>query len=229
MHTLKKTALALALTSVSVFSDMSLSQAAQISAAGYATTSSPSSSINNNFTMLTGAGSFVNGNNDVSMTWDGTVFTASSDFTGPGGASNMTLSSPSTFAGYVWTAHDVQVFRPGIYTFDTAVGGGNPETGIQTLTVGAGQLGAHMLWDWNGSLNVDISILWNANSVFGTTTNQQLLTGTANWDAVSVDGDPTIHPGPGIGMQIDGPLGYFQPNFNLNGITPAAVPLPGAI
>ena len=227
MVTWKKSVLGLVLTSAALLTGMPAAYAAQISAAGYATASTPTSSVNNNFTMLDISGNFVGGVNDVSMSWDGTVFTSSGDYSGPGGIHNMTLSSPSTFYGYTWTVHDVQVFRPGVYTFDTANGGGSPETGIQTLTIGAGQLGAHMLYDWNGSLNIDISILWDANGVFGTTANQRTLTGTALWNAVSIDGD--TYPGPGIGMAIGGPTQNFQISFNLNGITPAAVPLPAAI
>ena len=224
----KKTALVIALTSAAVLGGTA--EAAQVSAAGYATTSAPTSSINNNFTMLTGQGGFVGGTNDVSMTWDGTVFNASSDYTGPGGASNMTLSSPSPFNAYLWSAHDIQVFAPGTYTFNTALGGplpNAPEAGIQTLTVGAGQLGAHMLFDWNGNNNIDVSVLWNANGVFGTTAAQQTLTGAAVWNAVSIDGDGL--GGPGIKMALGGPFQNFQANFNLHGLTPAAVPVPAAV
>ena len=202
-------------------------QAAQISAAGYATTSAATSSINNNFTMLTGKGGFQGGTNDVAMTRDGTVFTSSSDYTGPGGLSNMTLSSPTVFSGYNWTAHDIQVFAPGTYSFNPALGGGAAETGTQFLTVGAGQLGAHMLFDWNGNLNIDVSILWNANGVFGNDLIQQTLTGTAVWNAVSIDGDANGIPG--IKMQPGGPFANFNANFNLKGITPNAVPVPAAV
>jgi len=221
----KKTALVIALTSAALLG--STAEAAQVSAAGFATTSAPTSSINNNFTMLTGAGGFVGGTNDVSMTWAGTVFNANSDYTGPGGASNMTLSSPSTFNGYLWSAHDIQVFAPGTYTFNTALGGGAAETGIQTLTIGANQLGAHMLFDWNGNNNIDVSVLWNPNGVFGTAGPQRNLTGAAVWNSVSIDGDG--NGSPGIKMAAGGPFANFQANFNLNGITPAAVPLPPAV
>lgn len=85
-----------------------------------------------------------------------------------------------------------------------------------------------MLWDWNGNNNIDISIVWDANGVFGTTAAQQTYTGTAVWNSVSVDGDPGGSPGPGIGMALGGPTQGFQANFNLNGITPAAVPLPAS-
>lgn len=222
----KKTALVMALTSAAILG--STAEAAQVSACGYATACAPvTTGANNNFTMLTGLGGFVGGTNDVTMTWDGTVFTSASDYTGPGGAHNMTLSSPTKFNSYNWTAHDIQVFAPGTYSFNTALGGGNAESGIQTLTVGAGQLGAHMLFDWNGNNNIDVSVLWNPNGVFGTTAAQQSLTGTAVWNAVSIDGDG--NGSPGIKMALGGPFANFQANFNLNGITPAAVPLPAAV
>lgn len=218
----KKTALVIALSSAAALSGAA--HAAQISAAGYAVETS-ANTISNNFTLLSLTGGFLNGNVDVSMAWDGTVFTASGDYTGPGGASNMTLSSRSPLYSQPWTAHDIQVFAPGTYTFDTTLGGGNNETGIQTLAVGAGQLGAHMLFDWNGSFNMDISILWAANGVFGNTAAQQTLTGTAVWNAVSMDGDGDGIPG--IAMNTGSPLSSYMANFNLNGITP--VPLPGAV
>ena len=87
---------------------------------------------------------------------------------------------------------------------------------------------------WSGNDNLDISVVWEANGVFGETANQRTLTGATIWNAVSIDGDPATHPGPGIGMagstaMTGGPFWGDQPSFNLNGITPAAVPIPGAI
>lgn len=86
----KKTALAITLSSAAALSGAA--QAAQISAAGFATTSSPVATIGNNVTLLsktTGQG--ITGNY-VTMTWDGSVFTDSSDYTGLGSVSNMTLT-----------------------------------------------------------------------------------------------------------------------------------------
>lgn len=91
-----------------------------------------------NFTMLYTNGSSVGGTNNVNMYWNGNAYSASSDYTGPGGASNATLSSATRFFGTGWAAHDVQFFVPGSYTFDTAQGGGNPESGMLNATVGAG-------------------------------------------------------------------------------------------
>ena len=231
----KKTAIAIALSSTAVLSGAA--QAAQISAAGYAAESSASTT-GNNFTMLSLTGEFLSGSNTVSMTWDGTVFTSSSDYTGTTSVSNMTLSTTDLFNSFPWVAHNVQVFAPGTFTFDTTLGGGNAETGTQTLTVGAGQLGAHMLFDWGGTsattscgkanCNIDVSVLWNANGVFGNSAVQQTLTGTKVWSAVSIDGDGNGIPG--IAMNGGGPFGGFNANFNLNGITPTnAVPVPAAV
>lgn len=207
--------------------------AAQVSAAGagYAAESSANTT-GNNFTMLDSTGGFVGGSNNVSMTWDGTVFTSSTDYTGPGGATNMTLASPDAFFGQNWTAHSVQVFAPGTYTFDPSLGGGVAETGTLTLNVGQGQLGAHMLFNWGTSQNIDVAVLWDANGTFGNNPGQQTLTGTTVWDSVSIDGNGDGIPG--ISMPGGGPFAGFNANFNLQGITPtvpaaAPVPVPAAV
>ena len=123
-----------------------------------------------NFTMLNGAGNTIGpdgGTNDLSMSWDGNAYSASSDYTGVGSPGNVTASTTDTFFGYVWTAHDIQVFVPGSYSFDTALGGGNGEAGILNVTVPTGQLGMHMLFDWNGSLNFDVFAVLAQSAVFG--------------------------------------------------------------
>lgn len=120
-----------------------------------------------NFTMLDPLGGVVGGTNDVSMIWNGDGFNASSDYTGPGSVSNVTASSTTPFFGYNWTAHDIQVFTPGTYSFDATLGGGVAESGFVTGTVGAGQLGIHMLFDWNGGLNIDVFVIADPNAIFG--------------------------------------------------------------
>lgn len=111
MYTSKKTALLLTLASVGLTTGVAHS--GQISAEGYASTFTPIISSNNNFTFLDPSGGITGGSNDVSMKWDGTVFTSNSDYIGPGSISNMSLSSPTRFYGFEWIAHDIQVFRPG--------------------------------------------------------------------------------------------------------------------
>lgn len=120
-----------------------------------------------NFTMLAANGGVVGGANNVNMTWDGNGYSASSDYTGPGSAANVTATSSAPFFGHSWTAHDIQVFVPGSYSFDATLGGGNPEVGTLNATVGAGQIGMHMLFDWNGNLNIDVFVVANPGSVFG--------------------------------------------------------------
>ena len=223
MFHFKKTAIVMALTSAAILSG-GAAQAAQVSGCAYAKACAPVSTTGNNFTMLAADASLIGGNNTTSMTWTGTVFTASSDYTGPGGASNMTLASTTSFFGAKWTAHDIQVFAPGSYTFDTTIGGGNAETGMLALNVGKNQLGAHMLFDWNGNNNIDVAVLWNPNSPFG---GDQTLTGTKSFNASSVDGNGDGIMG--IPMAPKGPFAGASANFNLQGITPAAVPLPAAV
>jgi hypothetical protein len=122
-----------------------------------------------NFTMLGGLGNggVVGGTNNVVMTWDGDGFNASSDYTGPGSYANVTASSTAPFFGHSWTAHDIQVFTPGTYSFDTTIGGGNGESGMLTGTVGTGQLGMHMLFDWNGNYNIDVFVVASPGVMFG--------------------------------------------------------------
>src|SRR3989344_8756428 len=114
-----------------------------------------------NFTMLDKIGYVVGGTNDVIMSWDGNAYTSSTDYTGPGSVTNVTASSTSTFFGFLWTAHDIQVFAPGTYSFDSTTTTSDGESGTLTMTVGPGQIGMHMLFDWNGSYNIDVVVLAN--------------------------------------------------------------------
>jgi hypothetical protein len=211
-----------------------------------------------NFTVLSPNGGIVgSGANNVVMTWDGNAYSASSDYTGPGSASNVTLSTTAPFFGYTWTAHDIQMFTPGTYSFDTTLGGGNPETGTLSGTVGTGQLGMHMLWDWNGNLNMDIFIVFAQNSIFGSgllfSTEPSCFsnfTGTITknclddspgygsagapvknqiWMLASTDpdGDGIM----GVPTAAGGPTAGFNYNFNAN-LTPVIVdpiPVPAAV
>lgn len=245
---LKKAAIAVAITAAF---GASQAMAAQVSS-GYTFTGAGAGS---NFTMLTADGTggvspvygdnggTFGGTNNVTFTWDGTVFNANSDYTGPGGTSNATLSSPTKFAGANWVAHDVQVFAPGTYTFDTALGGGNTEAGTMTMTVGAGQFGVHMLFDWGGNTNIDVVNVWNMNQTFSNCGSAVadpaavncLYTGAANptgntastvWLFASTDpdGDGTL----GVPMAAGGPFQNFNANFNTKG-TLTAVPVPAAV
>jgi hypothetical protein len=210
-----------------------------------------------NFTMLDPFGYVVGGTNDVIMSWDGNGYTSSTDYIGPGGSSNVTASSTTTFFTALWTAHDIQVFTPGSYSFDTTLGGGNPESGTMSLVIGTGQLGMHMLFDWNGNLNIDVVVVANPSSVFGAgignSANPGCNSGTAAattnclydgggfgtagapiasnpWMLASTDqaGGDLI---PGSPMAAGGPFQFFNANFNANlapTLDPSPVPVPAA-
>jgi hypothetical protein len=182
-------------------------------------------SSNNNFTMLDRKGGIVGGTNDVHFTYTKQPLTAvpSTDCgSGPNDScSNATLSSPCPFFGNTWTAHDVMVYGPGTYTVYTGCPAGSPGCGQGTpitFTVGDGELGGHMLFNWSSSSDIDVVDIWTPHAAFGPS---NMFTGTAGcgdnspstvWDLMSrdVDGDGVN----GYGM-VDGPFQQFNANFNL--------------
>ena len=193
------------------------------------------SSTGNNFTVLDPEGASIGGNNTYSFTWDGTYKTISN------GVANATLSSTTKFFSFLWVASNVEILAPGSYSWDTAVGGGNPESGMMNLTVGAGQVGAHMLWDWGNGMNIDVAVLWNINQVWQDPTGQgddvnDLTVGGTNSTATvftlsSVDGNGDgIN---GIPMAAGGPFGGFSFNYNIKGLgnftPPPQVPEPASL
>ena len=210
----------------------------------------------NNFTMLDPGGGRVGGTNLVSATWDGTFNTSVDTAT-----VNMTISSTAPFFGVPWFAHDVSVFGPGTYTFETCLPDGSKISNVacdgtvsapMTMTVGTGQVGAHMLFDWNGSVNIDVVNVWDTNAIWafgpndGTTTSKletadspcigvgrkaDLTTPecvaffATEWLFASTDDDGNGIPGTPM---IDGPFSGFNANFNLRPEV-QAVPVPAAI
>ncbi len=209
-----------------------------------------------NFTLLSATGATLGGTNDVSLMWDGNAYNNSVDYIGPGGVSNITASSPTPFFGHTWMAHDIQIFTPGSYSFDTALGGGTVESGIMTATVGDGQLGMHMLFDWKGNLNIDIFMVFVPNSIFGLGMGRSINMGNCDqtfslqyptgplqnclWDGAKLgpDGKPagnkvwmlasTDGNGDGI-MGIPMAAGGPLAGFNANfnaNLTPTANPVP---
>ena len=182
-----------------------------------------------NFTMISPSGSAIGGTNNVTGSWNGTVYTSQSDV---GAAGNMTLSSTTKFDGYNWTAHNIQVFGQGTYTFTETNGA------TQKMVVGAGQVGAHMLFDWGGgtslSLNIGVVDVWNLNGTY--TGNFDTGGGVVATDSWSGNNNHIwgLASTGGAGM-VNGPFGGFKANFNVyNGTNvtaaaPAPVPLPAAV
>ncbi|MGA9163582.1 MAG: hypothetical protein WBZ31_03930 [Thiobacillus sp.] len=209
-----------------------------------------------NFTMLNGIGGTVGGANNVAMTWNGDAYTSSSDYTGPGGYSNVSISSTTALLSNNWTAHDIQMFVPGSYSFNTTLGGGTTEVGFLNVSVYSGMIGMHMLLDWSSYQNIDVFVLMNINSIFGSGVVRNPanasacdsgaiknclwdgapVTGfapTANqfWMLASTDGDGDSIQG--IRMPNGGPLQGYSANFNFNLVpiadisdAPFATPVP---
>jgi hypothetical protein len=191
------------------------------------------------------------------MTWDGNAYSSSTHYTGPGGPANITASSTTPFFVNTWTAHDIQVFVPGSYSFDISLGGGNPESGILSMNVGLGQFGLHMLFDWNGNYNIDLIAVANPLSVFGSGKGSTANPGCNSGPGATPNGVNCLYDGGAYGsvgmpnaanpwmlatgdadgdgimgtpMAAGGPFQYFNGTFNANmTATPlAAVPVPAA-
>lgn len=123
-------------------------------------------SINNNFTMLDDSGALLGGADDVRFTWDGTKKTSVECPQVP----NATLSSSSLFLGHIWSAHDVAIYGPGTYTVYRDCPAGCPGCGKGTpitFAVGPGEIGLHVLLNWNTAKDIDLVNVLAPNSAFG--------------------------------------------------------------
>lgn len=185
------------------------------------------STTGNNMTMVSAANGLTGGTNDVTFTWNGTWYNSLVR----DGSSNATLSSPTAFSGKKWTAHNVNIYAAGNYTFYTGCPAGDPACGIGTaynLTVGYGQVGAHLLWDWSTNKNIDVVLLWDMNKSWAQTgTTSAFATGGTNpngnsintvWGGVSIDTNMDTDNYSGTRM-LDGPFVGQSINFNVQGIS----------
>jgi hypothetical protein len=84
------------------------------------------------------------------------------------------------------------------------------------FTVDAGQIGAHMLFDWNQATNIDVVIVWDEDQTFAPS---EMFTGAAAcndpdtvWDLMSTDWD---NDGINGSKMIDGAFPGFSANFNI--------------
>lgn len=196
-----------------------------------------------NFTMLDPSGQLFAGTNDVGWVFDETM----TNTTANGTAFNGNMTSNQLFFGAIWTTHDVRIFEEGSYSFDSTCTSSQIQSGISNcngsppgniaMEVGAGQLGAHMLFDYNGTIDTDIAIVWDQNSLWsdadGSSSSVNNLWGgpagdvpdpSLNWQLVSTDAD-----GDGINgiSMIDGPFPAFSANFNFGQVS--TVPVPAAV
>lgn len=118
------------------------------------------------------------------------------------GGGTWSVASPTPFFGFVWTAHSGTTFGPGTYTFPTVQGGT-----YTNITVGAGQVGGHILFNWNTTTDIDVLQVWNVD-------------GAGNYTSQDIDGNGIM----GAAM-IDGAFPGFSANFEFNA---PAVPVPAA-
>jgi len=185
-----------------------------------------------NFTVLNADGTNADGGtNNVIASWNGVTTTNIADTN----FNNMMIASVTPFYGMSWNIHHVRMFGPGTYSFDTSCTVTELEAGIAscsggpmlTMTVATGQVGAHMLFDWSGSVNTDVVNVYDINSVFTTDPVGSLWNGgdygpypwsgapdsETIWRLASTDND-----GDGIAgiPMVDGFLVGYSINFNFN-------------
>ena len=180
------------------------------------------------FTMRTSSGSITgNIDHGVTGNIDTTVFCTDPDIvncnpTPPA----VTLISGQPFFGFNWTAAPVRLFDQGTWTFeacpfprvevnsgtpsadwisDPANGGdGSTKCGDATtpnpitMTVGPGQLGGHMLFDWATNVAIDVVVVWDVGC------NKFELTTT------DPDGDGILST-----PMVDGPFKGFNAAFDV--------------
>ncbi|MDH5389208.1 MAG: DUF5011 domain-containing protein [Gammaproteobacteria bacterium] len=106
------------------------------------------------------------------------------------------IASPTPFFGINWYTHDITTYQNGTYSIETVEGG------TYTFTVGVGQIGVHMLFDWGVTTNIDVINVWDVTSSAGV----QYYTST-DWDGDTIPG----------GVLLDGPFPGFSVNFDLAG------------
>jgi len=181
-----------------------------------------------NMTVIDSFGNVAAGANDLVTVWDGSLNTEQDIIDGTT-AVNMFINSNQLILGLPFSIHDIRVFGPGRYTFDTCANNITPVfCGPLTITVAPGQTGAHMLLDWNREINVDAVNVWNTNAAFCAdvtsppcaiyplTADGNTVPGLAavQWGLVSSDYD---NDGIAGGLLVDGNFANsLTLNFNLN-------------
>lgn len=194
--------------------------------------------LGSNFTMLNPSGTVFGGTNDITYNLDFANLNTSA--TGTAGILTNTLTSagPQPFFGFVWRAHDIRLFAPGDYLINVDCTAAQLETGTCTtnanpsrniaMHVAAGQIGAHMLFDWNGNFDIDVVDVWDHNALWKQTnpSTNGLWTGDAwagpagftvnpatTWLYVTSDSDGDGFNGV---KMIDGPFIGYMADFNLS-------------
>lgn len=157
-----------------------------------------------NFTMYTPTGGISDVINDitgfvdpVAMTWD--------------------IASVTPFFGLAWNTSGGTLFGPGTYTVNVNGDGSNAGSGDGnvTFTVGAGQVGGNINFNWGATTGLDVFNVWNIVDNGN---------GTYNWVSTNLDNDVLGIPGTGF---RESTFNGFSANFNFTS-TVAAAPVPEA-
>ena len=137
-------------------------------------------------------------------------------------------ASSYLFFGSPWFAHHIRIFDEGTYTFDTTCNKTDFDTGVTTcnrefskdadgnviqteqfltVTVGSGQVGALIFFDWNTTEDIDVFLVWDRNAPWDNTWRRQhqktsymlvrqvlhlIRIQTGNWYQRDVDGDGIV-------------------------------------
>ncbi len=164
-------------------------------------------------------GTTAAGSNDFFTVWDGTLNTEE-DIRNGSSRENMFISNRQLIMGFEWNVHDIRVFGPGTYLFDSCENNTNlvAPCSIIEMTVAEGQIGAHMLVDWGSEVNIDIVNVWNKNRAFcaDEPSSCSVYGSIANpvWDLASSDADGDGVSG--ITLKDSNFANDLSVNFNLN-------------
>ena len=134
--------------------------------------------------------------------------------TGSIGGGTWSVASTTPFFGLQWTAHDGVTFGPGTYNIPTIEGGT-----YTNITVGAGQVGGHILFDWGATKDIDVVNVWDVTNGTSYVSSDFFGGSTTNGAGSCQDGIR------GCGM-IDGAFPGFNANFDFQ---VAAIPVPAAV
>ncbi len=122
-------------------------------------------------------------------------------------AGTFSLASTDTFFASLWSTNGGTLYGEGTHTVSTA----DPLPGVSgpsiTFTVGAGQLGGVIDFNWSTTSAIDVAMVWNVTT-----------------DGVNTYYTPTDPDGDGIlgiGM-VDGPFPGFNANFTMTAPVPEA-------
>jgi len=165
-------------------------------------------------------GSTATGSNDFFTIWDGTL-NSEEDIVNGTSRENMFISNRQLILGTEWRVHDIRVFAPGRYSFDGCANNISPTIPCSNnieMIVAENQIGAHMLIDWGGEINIDVINVWNKKQSFckDELPNCSLHGLIANpvWDLASSDADGDRISG--ITLKDSNFANDLTVNFNLN-------------